>query len=248
MATRIIILAAGNSTRMNGVPKMLLEIRGKPMLQCVVDAAVTSGVDVKPVVVVGKNEKMIRAMLGDRCEYVIQEQQLGTGHAVQCAVNTLRDTVNAVAVLYGDNPLVASGTIRRLVEAHVQSVSAITMLTTAIPDFEDWRKPFYDFGRIVRDAQGKIERSVEKKDASPEELDIKELNPSFYCFNAVWLRDHLPKIEQHNAQHECYLTDLVQMAIAEGSKFETIPVSPKEAIGVNTAEQLEIVRKLSEEK
>jgi len=227
---------------------MTLEINGRPMLQCVVDAAINSGVDAKPIVVVGKNETVIRTMLGDRCEYVVQEQQLGTGHAVQCAVNTLRDNVDAVVVLYGDNPLVASGTIRRFVEAHVQSASAITMLTTTIPDFDDWRKPFYDFGRLVRDAHGKIERSVEKKDASPKELEIKELNPSFYCFDGVWLREHLPKIEQHNAQHECYLTDLVQMAIKEGAKFETIPVSPKEVIGVNTEEQLEIVRKLSEEK
>ncbi len=246
MKTRILILAAGNSTRMNGAPKMLLPVVGKPMVRRVVDVAIASEVDSRPVMVVGKDAEAIRQELGGACEYVVQEKQLGTGHAVQCVEPALRGKSDAVLVLYGDNCCITPKTVARLAEACAKSGAAITMLTTTVPDFEDWRKPFSDFSRIVRDSDGVIVRSVEKKDASPEELGIKELNPSFYCFNAAWLWEHLPKIKSHNAQGEYYLPDLVQIAIGEGTKVEAIPVNSREVLGVNTPEQLEIVRKLSE--
>lgn len=231
---------------MNGIPKVLLDIGGTPMLVRVVDAAVASGVDRHPVIVVGVHGGAMRQALDNRCDYVVQERQLGTGHAVQCAESALRGFAETVIVLYGDNPLIQPRTIRLLAEVHERSMAAITMLTTTVPDFEDWRRPFYDFGRLVRDAGGNVVKSVEKKDASPQELGIKELNPSCYCFTAAWLWEHLPKIKSHNAQGEYYLTDLVQIAIEEGAKVEAIPVDAHEVIGVNTPEQLEIVRKLSE--
>lgn len=214
------------------------------MVVRVLDAAIASGVDAKPLAVVGKNGDGVRAELGGRCDYAVQEEQKGTGHAVQCAETALRGNADAILVLYGDNCMIGAGTIRRLAEARAKSGAAITMLTTTVPDFDGWRKPFYDFGRLVRGADGKILRSVEKKDASPQELEIKELNPSFCCFDAAWLLENLKKIKPHNAQGEYYLTDLVQIAIEEGAKVEVIPVDAHEVIGVNTQEQLEIVRGL----
>ena len=232
---------------MNGVHKVLLPIGEKPMVTRVVDAAVTSGVDSHPVVVVGKNGEAVRKALGDQCEYVTQEEQLGTGHAVHCVEAALRGKADAVLVLYGDNPCVKPETIKRLAEAHAEKKPSITMFTTTVSDFNDWRKPFYDFGRLVRDARSALVKSVEKKDATVEELAIKELNPSFYCFDATWLWENLRKIKRHNAQRECYLPDLIQIAINQGDTVDMAPVDPREVIGVNTPEQLEIVRQLSKE-
>jgi bifunctional UDP-N-acetylglucosamine pyrophosphorylase/glucosamine-1-phosphate N-acetyltransferase len=246
MRTRIVILAAGQSTRMNGVPKMLMDVGGTPMLVRVVDAAVASGVDRHPLVVVGAYADAIRRALDERCDYVMQAEQNGTGHAVKSAEQMLRGKADAVLVLYGDNCLIQPSTIRLLAEAREKSGAALTMLTTTVPDFEEWRQPFADFGRIVRGVDGKIIKSVEKKDANPAELSIKELNPAFYCFDAAWLWENLKKVQPHNAQGEYYLTDLVGLAIAGGAKVEVIPVAPQEVIGVNTNEQLEIVRQLVE--
>jgi bifunctional UDP-N-acetylglucosamine pyrophosphorylase/glucosamine-1-phosphate N-acetyltransferase len=245
MNTRILILAAGQSTRMNGVPKMLMDVGGTPMLVRVVEAATASGIDRHPLVVVGVHADAIRAALDARCDYVVQEEQRGTGHAVQCAELALRGKADAVLVLYGDNCMIQPNTTRLLAETCEKTGAAITMLTTTVLDFEEWRQPFADFGRVVRNADGAIMKSVEKKDATSEELAIRELNPSFYCFNAAWLWENLKKVQPHNAQGEYYLTDLVQIAIAEGAKVEAIPVAAQEVIGVNTKEQLEIVRKLA---
>ena len=118
------------------------------------------------------------------------------------------------------------------------------MATTTVQDFNDWRKPLNDFGRIVRDEKGNIQASVEKRDATPEQLKIQELNPSFYCFKAEWLWENLKKIDKKNAQGEYYLTDLVRIAIDQGKRVETVDVNPLETLGVNTPEHLELVRKL----
>jgi len=120
----------------------------------------------------------------------------------------------------------------------------LTMMTATVPDFNDWRVAFSYMGRIVRDAQGKIVRNVERKDASPAELEIKEINPSYYCFRADWLWSNLPRLGNNNAQGEYYLTDLLQMAIEQGEKVESIAIDPLAALGVNTPEELAVVRKM----
>ena len=153
MNTRIVILAAGRSSRMKSdIPKLLLLVGGKPMVMRVLEAAIGSGVDARPVLVVGNNAEQLRQVVGDRAEYVVQEHQLGTGHAVQSVEQSLKGKTEAILVLYGDNCMIGPEAIRRLAEGHAESGGVLTMLTTTIPDFEEWRKPFNDFGRIVRDA------------------------------------------------------------------------------------------------
>lgn len=229
---------------MNGISKSLIEIEGKSMILRVVDSAINSGVDPKPVIVIGKNGDSVKEIIGGRCEYIVQEKQLGTGHAVQCTENLLKGKAEAVVVLYADNPFVTSLTIKKLAEFWEKSKPSMAMLTAKITDFEGWRKPLSDFGRIVRNENGAIVKNVEKRDASLEELQIKEVNPSICCFDAPWLWENLKKINNDNSQKEYYLTDLVKIAIQGGGRCETIPVDAKEAVGINTPEQLEIARRL----
>jgi bifunctional UDP-N-acetylglucosamine pyrophosphorylase/glucosamine-1-phosphate N-acetyltransferase len=151
-------------------------------------------------------------------------------------------------VLYGDHPHVSAETIRRLWDTHREAGDAvITMGTALLPDFEEWRAGFYDFGRIVRDEAGSIQRIVEKKDATEEELALLEVNPSYLCFSAEWLWKTIHRIKPNNTQGEYYLTDLIGMAIEEGKKIQTVPVPPYEALGANTMEQLMVLEGLIED-
>lgn len=245
MKTRLIILAAGNGRRMaSEVPKVLIPVGTRPMIGHLLDAVKKSGVDPRPLVVVGKNGEAVRGELGGGVDYVMQEEQLGTGHAVLAAEKLLRGAADAIMVLYGDHPNLRAETIKKIISVHAARVPEITMAITQVPDFEEWRKPLADFGRIVRGSEGEIRAIVEKKDATTDQLVIAELNPSFFCFNAAWLWDNLKKIGNRNAQKEYYLTDLVQIAIDQGKRVETVEVDPIETLGVNTPEHLELVRGL----
>jgi len=242
----VVILAGGLGKRMGNpdLPKVLVPLRGRPIISYIIDAVKESGVDSKPTVVVGKNAEMIKSALGDSCDYVWQKEQLGTGHAVLCTQELLEPRAEDVVVLYGDHPLISKRMLQALAEEHGSNHNVLTLATTVVPDFEDWRVSFYDFGRIIRGKDGSLKRSVEKKDASQKELEIKELNPCYYCFMASWLWPSLEKLKPNNAQGEYYLTDLLQMAVDEKVKIGTILIEPKEAMGVNTKEQLALVEAL----
>ncbi len=239
MNTRIIVLAAGKGTRMKmEMPKALAVINGKPIVEHLLISVAASGVDSDPVVVVGFGADEVKRTLGDRYAYVLQEPQLGTGHAVRCAEPVLRGKSDAVMVLYADQPFIRPATIRALAALHEKNRPAFSLMTTTVPDFNDWRAPFFDFGKIVRDGNGNIVKIVEKKDRRPEEDEIKEINPTLFCFDAGWLWEHLPKLTNDNAQKEYYLTDLAQMAIKENAPIASASVAPEETIGVNTKEHL----------
>ena len=239
---RIVILAAGKGKRMgpSDRPKVLHTILGKPMLAYVLDAVVESGVDAKPVIVVGHMAEHVRAVCGTACEYATQPELRGTGDAVMRARPLLEAGAENVMVLVGDQPFVTSRTIRRVADAHASSEATMTLGTVTVPDFDGWRAPFADFGRVVRDASGDVLRIVEVKDAAPEILALKEINPSYYCFKAAWLWKALEGLTTDNASGEYYLTDLLGRAIAEGETVTTVPIPPEEALGVNTPEQLAI--------
>ena len=242
MQTEIIILAGGLGKRMQTeLPKVLNELHGKPLVSHVLASVAASGTCDNPVIVVGKKREMVIQALGPDYRYAVQEEQLGTGHAVLCAREALGGSTKPVVVLYGDMPYVSADTIRTIATQHAESGAKLTMATVTVPDFEGWRAGFYDFGRIVRDASGKILRSVEKKDATEEELAIKEVNPCYFSFDSVWLWKHLAEIRNANAQGEYYLTDLVKMAVAEGVPIASVSIDPKEALGVNTREHLELL-------
>jgi bifunctional UDP-N-acetylglucosamine pyrophosphorylase / glucosamine-1-phosphate N-acetyltransferase len=246
MKTRVVVLAAGHGKRMSHhAPKVLRELKGKPIIEHLLDAILESGVDPRPVIVVGpNNQEETKKTLGNGYEYVVQREQLGTGDATKSAQKALEKNTDTVIVLYGDHPFVGSSTIKKLQEIHKRDGCAVTMMTATIPDFEDWRKNFNDFGRVIRDSGGKVAKIVEKKDASKKELEVKEINPGMYCFNTNWLRENIKKLNNNNAQGEYYLTDLVRIAIDGGECISSVDVSPLESIGVNTPEHLELAENL----
>jgi bifunctional UDP-N-acetylglucosamine pyrophosphorylase/glucosamine-1-phosphate N-acetyltransferase len=243
---RVVIMAAGKGKRMGSddLPKVLRRLADRPLVSYVLDAVAESAVDAKPVLVVGYLADQVRAVCGENCEYVYQEKLLGTGDAVKSARPLLEDQAEAVVVLNGDNPLVTGRTIRKIVDMHLAAGATLTMGTVTVPDFDDWRVSFSDFGRVKRDAAGTLLSIVETKDAAPEEKAIKELNPSFFCFRAEWLWPALETLNRNNVQGEYYLTSLVAKAIDEGEAVVTVPVPPEEAVGVNTPEQLALAETL----
>src|SRR5581483_513237 len=170
---QVVILGAGNGTRMNhALPKVLIPVKGKPIIKRLVGVAQRSKLTEKPVVVVSeKNKNLIKDTLGDTCTYVVQKQQLGTGHAVLCAKDVLHKKFEYIVVLNGDHPFVQPQTINNLVDLAQKEGTMIALATATIPEFSGWKKTFFDFGRILRDHKGNIVGIREKKDASPKELD-----------------------------------------------------------------------------
>ncbi len=244
---QIVILAAGQGKRMNAdIPKVLVPFHGKPMIDYVIDAAAHSGISAKPILVVGYGKELVMQHLGDKASYATQEELLGTGHAVKTAYDLIPESADHVLVLFGDQPAITGAMISNLAKTHTSSNKPVTMATVTVPSFDGWYNVFYSsFSRIVRDGDGTILRSVEFKDATEEEKKIKELNPCYFCFKKDWLFEKLDLIRNENAQGEYYLTDLVKYA-AEGDGPSTIlrtgiasvSISPEEALGVNTIEQL----------
>lgn len=240
----VVILAAGDGKRMKStLPKMMHELKGKPLVEHVLAHVEDSGLG-KPLVVVSAKHSMVQDRLGSRALYVVQKEQLGTGHAASIAESVLKDTVGHVLFLNGDMPFVSGESIRRLVERHIERKNTITMMTVTVPNFENENQAFIGFGRIMRGQNGHIVRIVENKDATEEERNIRELNPSVWCFEVSWLWKALKNIKNENSQKEYYLTDLIGMGIEEGVKISSIAIEPKEAIGINTAEDLEVARTL----
>lgn len=245
MQTDIVILAAGHGKRMQSdIPKVLTLLAGKPLVHHLLENVKKSGVSENPVFVVGQKRKLVMASLGDNYRYAIQHEQLGTGHAVLSAEDILKNSGNNVMILYGDMPYLTSETIRALAKLQENSGAVMTMATVEVSDFNEWRAGFFDFSRIVRDDSGAITRTVEKKDAQEHELKITEVNPCYLCIQNDWLWEHLHKLKNKNAQGEYYLTDLIGMAVNENAKIESISINPKEALGVNTKENLETLEKL----
>ena len=242
MDGKIIILAGGKGTRMDAhIPKVLVEVSGDPMIEYLLKV-----IDNKPVVVVGFQSEKVKAQLGDRVEYAFQGEQLGTGHAVACAQDQLKEFDGPVVVLYGDHPLVSKKTIEKLFNLYHENKANVSMLTTELSDFDDWREGFYSFGRIVRDANNNIAAIREMKDSSDKEKNIKEVNPGYYCFDSQWLWQNINKLRNENKQNEYYLTDLVELAVDQNDFIPSFKVEAKECLGVNTKEQLTLIEKFLE--
>jgi bifunctional UDP-N-acetylglucosamine pyrophosphorylase/glucosamine-1-phosphate N-acetyltransferase len=192
-------------------------------------------------VVLGYKAEEVKKYIGERARYAMQDKQLGTGHAVATALPHLSPESKTVIVFYADHPLIDVEVIQTLYKAHLSKNSPLTLVTIIPEDFQDWRKCFYDYGRIVRDSHGKIVTNVEMKDASAVELEIREVSPSFFCFDHAWLKENIKKIGTQNAQGEYYLTDLVGLAREQGHELNSCTIPTHKALGVNTPEQLELV-------
>lgn len=243
---KIIILAAGVGKRMGNPewPKVLIELNGRPLISYLLAAVEKSGIDARPAIVVGQKAELVKAVLGKNYDYVLQTEQLGTGQAVLCAKEKLEKAAENILVLYGDQPLINAETIKNLVDTHLAAGKVLTMGTVLTPDFNDWRAGFFDFGRVIRDKNGKLAGIVEKKDATAPQLEIREVNPSYFCFQAGWLWQNLEKIKNDNQPQEYYLTDLIKIARQQDQEIATVPIEPKEAVGVNNEEQLKLIEKL----
>ncbi len=243
--TGAVILAAGMGKRMqSAMLKVMHTLRGRPLIDYVVTTVEKSGIETKPVVVVCADDPAVQNFLGERADYVVQKDRLGTGHAVRMAEDCLKDKVGQVVVLYGDMPFISAESVKRLIARHLERNNTLSLITFIVPDFAEWRTAFKSFSRIIRGGDGHIVRDVQAKDAAEAELKIKELNPGVYCFQSDWLWKNLKKIETNNIQKEYYLTDLIQMAIEQGEKISSISIEPKEALGINTKEDLESAEKL----
>jgi bifunctional UDP-N-acetylglucosamine pyrophosphorylase/glucosamine-1-phosphate N-acetyltransferase len=240
--TFAIVLAAGLGTRMKSdLHKVLHPLCGKPMIRHVTDTLRDTGVG-RLLVVVGARAEQIEQELGSEAEYVRQDRQLGTGHAVLQAREAIGGLEGHTLVCYGDTPLVTSDTYRSLLNAHRESGAAVTMLTAAVGN------PF-GFGRIVRDEAGEVLRIVEEKDATEEEKRITEINPGLYCFTNSVLFQALERVQNHNAQGEYYLTDCIRIVKEMGLSVRSIAVSDAdEVLGVNDRLQLAQVNRVLRDK
>ena len=227
MKLSAVILAAGQGTRMkSNLPKVLHLLLGKPMAWYALEAArqVTGG---KPVMVIGHGADQVRRVLGNQARYVLQELQLGTGHAVLQTEPMLNRKSDLVLVTYADMPLLTQDTLGRLVEVAQSHTGPVSMLTVTTGETRG-------FGHILRDSIGKVSGIVEEEQATPEQLSLHELNPGVYCFRASWLWQALKRITL-SPKGEYYLTDLVGMAVADGYGIQTIDLEePDEVIGINT--------------
>lgn len=243
---QIIVLAAGHGKRMNNheLPKVLIPFHGKPIIKHLLEAVAQSGVCGQSIIVVGQKAELVKTALGPSYTYIVQAEQRGTGHAVACARSAVEGRAEHVMVLYGDHPLVSAKTIRTIADQHVAHNAVLTMATVQVADFNDWRQGFADFGRVVRGEQGRVSAIVERRDASAEQLDIREINPAYFCFRGGWLWSRIDQLTDQNTQHEYYLTDLAGIACSEGQAIATVVIEPREALGVNTAEQLELIENL----
>ena len=241
MAERVaIILAAGISTRMNTrIAKALHEVCGRPMLAYVLDACREAGIS-KMYVVVGFSSAQVKERFSDAEDvvWVQQDKPLGTAHAALCCKEHLKDFEGETLILCGDGPLIRAKTLKKLIEKHESGQSAAT-LATALLD-----KP-RGYGRIIRDRYGNIQGIIEDSDCTEAQLAIKETNPSNYLFNNKILFEALENVKPDNAKNEYYLTDAVSGIIRTGHKVEAITaVSPEEAVGINSREQLSAASKI----
>ena len=233
-----VVLAAGKGTRMKSdLPKVLCEVVGRAMIHFVLDALEKSGIH-RHIVVVGYEADAVKAELSSRTgdlEFVLQEEQLGTGHAVQMAAEALQSQAGPTIVLAGDSPLVQPESLKKLLDHFHESKPALLLGTLKKDDPTG-------LGRIVRDEDGAFMGIVEHKDATEEQLAINEVNMSTYLFDTPQLLNVLDQLSNDNAQAEYYLTDCARLLRESGNKVEALPVLQQcESLSINNTDELKLV-------
>ncbi|MGB3261572.1 bifunctional UDP-N-acetylglucosamine diphosphorylase/glucosamine-1-phosphate N-acetyltransferase GlmU [Paenisporosarcina sp.] len=225
--TYAVVLAAGQGTRMKSkLYKVLHPVCGKPMVEHVVDHIQDIGAE-RIVTIVGHGAEKVQDQLGSRSEYALQEQQLGTAHAVLQASEVLGGLSGTTLVICGDTPLIRPETMKALL-AHHQETAAKATILTGIPEDPT------GYGRILRNAEGHVERIVEQKDASPEEQKVKEINSGTYCFDNESLFAALKLVKNDNSQGEYYLPDVIEILKNQGAIISAYATDDfEETLGVN---------------
>ena len=237
-----VILAAGMGTRMKSkMPKVLHKVCGKPLSKWVIDASEAAGAD-KVCAVVGHKAETVKEVLGDVCEFALQAEQKGTGHAVMQAIDVIKNSKGEVVILNGDTPLITAETINKAIEYHKNNGNQATVITAILDDATG-------YGRIVRDNDGSVLKIVEQKDASKEEKKINEVNSGMYVFDAQSLVYALDKITPNNAQGEYYLTDTLEILLSAGKKIGGYAISDNDEIrGINDRVQLNEAEKIMQKR
>jgi len=232
MRVTAILLAAGQGTRMKSkLPKVLHPIAGQPMIWHALQAIQQTTTE-KPVVVVGHGAEEVTRYLADSARTVLQEPQLGTGHAVMQAAPLLKNKTDLVIVCYSDMPLLRGETLQKLVQTQKNNRGPLSMLTVIADDPRG-------FGRVMRNGSGTVDSVIEEYVATPEQLQVRELNVGAYCFNAAWLWDALQRIPKNPGKGEYYLTDIVELASKDGLPVQaTVMDDLEETIGINTRAHL----------
>jgi bifunctional UDP-N-acetylglucosamine pyrophosphorylase/glucosamine-1-phosphate N-acetyltransferase len=247
-----VVLAAGKGTRMRStLPKVLHPLAGEPLLAHVLNAIeaipstetfahyapFTSAHD--PIVVLGHEAAQVESVIGQRCLYALQAELLGTGHALLSAqpmVDALDPLPQTVLVCYGDTPLISGEILAQVLAEHLRRQAAVTFLTGHVTGPSD-------YGRVVRDPEGRVQEIVEVKRATEEQKRIKEVNSGVYCFDRTWLWPTLHALPR-NAVGEYYLTDLIGIARAQGCEIATVTGALEETLGINNRVQLAAIEQL----
>lgn len=232
-----VVLAAGRGTRMKSdLPKVLFPALERPMLHWVLDSLAEAGIS-RSIVVVGYRADLVQQELADRdgVSFALQEVQQGTGHAVEICRDQLVGHQGPVMVVAGDSPLIQPSSVRKVLDEFVSGDWAC-LLGTLLKDDPT------GLGRIIRGQDGKFERIVEQKDATTEELRIKEVNMSTYMFDCEALLWALSQLDNSNSQGEYYLTDCPEILRRDGRNVDALPVlQPCESLSINTIDELRLV-------
>jgi bifunctional UDP-N-acetylglucosamine pyrophosphorylase/glucosamine-1-phosphate N-acetyltransferase len=235
----VVILAAGKGTRMNSdLPKVLHKIGGKPMVEYVIRTANQLNAN-RIILVVGHKWEQTKDLIDRyKIEFVIQEKQLGTGHAVLQSDKLLSDFDGNVLILYGDVPLLTAETLNKLLEEHRKKRAAATVLISILDD------PSH-YGRIIRDDAGMVKEIVEVKDASADQIKVKEINTGIICFERKTLFSALTRVTNDNKQREYYLTDVIRILREQNLTVGGIVTAdPVETLGINSPEELSKIEKI----
>ena len=227
-----LVLAAGQGTRMKSkIPKVLHKVCGKSMVNHVIDTLRKVNID-DVNVIIGTGAELVRKSTEDKkVSYSLQEETLGTGHAVICAKEFLKGKQGIVAIANGDAPLMEPETLETVINSHISEKNYGTIITSIVEDSTG-------YGRIVRNNEGNVEAIVEHKDCNEEQLKIKEINAGMYIFDIEELLQALDKLNNNNSQKEYYLTDVIEIMAKNGLKVGSV-VSPfEETLGINSRVQL----------
>ena len=225
------------------LPKVLHEICGRPMLGYVINSCRLAGVD-KLVVVVGHGKDQVRERFENERDvtWVKQGEQQGTGHAVNCCRSSFKKFSGSVLVVAGDMPLVRRVTLASLIQARQQSGDAVALATTVLDDPTG-------YGRIVRDGEGRLEAIVEHRDCTEDQREIREVNPSYYCFEAKRLFEALKKVQSDPQTGEYYVTDAVRVLREAGQGVSaTISAPAEDAMGINSRLDLAVVGRIMQDR
>lgn len=234
---KAIILAAGKGTRMQSdLPKVIHEIDHQPMVEYVIHATKEAGAQ-EVCLIIGYQAEAVRECVTSEVSYAIQEEQLGTGHAVKCAKDFI-GSEGITLVLCGDTPLITGNTLAKVVKQHIEDKNAITVISALIDNPAG-------YGRIIRDENKCFVKSVEHKDATEKELESKEINSGMYVFNSKELSEALDQLTTNNAQGEYYLPDTLTIVKEKGLRVDAYTLRDAvEISGVNTKEQLQYAQEV----